>query len=146
MGGSKIPLLAVLLIVAAVAGYFMYAPKPAPPAEPVLTADARQYLDQLALSDVEMQAADSYMKMSLTEITGKITNKGPRTINLVQVVCVFRDVNRQVIKRERVTIAGPKTGPLNSGATKSFHLNFDDIPQNWNQTVPDLVIAQIQFG
>ncbi len=146
MGGSKVPILVVIAIALCGVGYFVYGPKPKPAAEPVLTAEARNYLGSLALSDVAMQAADSYMKISLTEISGKVTNKGPRTVQTVQVVCVFRDVYGQPIKRERVTIAGAKTGPLAPGATKNFRLNFDDIPGNWNQAMPDLVIAEIKFG
>ena len=146
MGGSKIPVLIAVAIAIGLVGFLVYGPKSKPPSEPVLTAEAKQYLSNLVLSDVGMQAADSYMKISLTEIAGKITNKGPRRIERVQVNCVFRDVYGQPIKRERVTIAGPKTGPLPPGATKSFHLNFDVIPEIWNQTMPDLVIAEIQFS
>jgi hypothetical protein len=146
VGGSKIPILIAVVVAGALGAYLIYAPKPTPAAVPVLTNEARDYLANLALSDVGMQAADSFAKISVTEIAGKITNKGPRTIDAIRVNCVFRDVNGQPIKRERVTIAGPRTGPLAPGATKSFHLNFDDIPENWNQTMPDLVIAEIKFG
>jgi hypothetical protein len=36
-------------------------------------------------------------------------------------------------------------GGLAPGETKQFRLPFDDIPENWNQVMPQLVIAQIQF-
>jgi hypothetical protein len=146
VGGSKLPLVAAALVAAAVVGYFTFGPKPQPPAEPVLTVEAKTYLRNLALSDVGMEAADSYIKTSLVQIKGKLTNNGQKTVSGVQVSCVFRDVNGQVIKRERVTIAGSKTGPLPPGATKTFELNFDNIPEAWNQAMPDLVIAEIRFG
>lgn len=145
MGGSKLPIAIGVLIVAAIVGFLFFGPKPAPPAPPVLTAEAKEYLGSLALSDVTMQAADSMSKVSLLEITGKITNKGPRAIDQVQVTCLFHEPNLQVILRERVTVIGSRTGPLDPGATKSFRLNFDTVPENWNQTMPDLVIAQIKF-
>ena len=146
MGDSKIPILVAVVMALGLGAFFIYGPKAKPPAEPVLTADAKQYLEHLALSDVGMQASDSAINLSLTEISGKITNKGQRSVERVLVNCIFRDVNGQPIKRERVTIAGPKTGTLAPGTTKSFHLNFDDIPQNWNQAMPDLVIAEIRFS
>ena len=48
--------------------------------------------------------------------------------------------------RERVPIVGQKTGVVKPGETKSFRLAFDTIPESWNQDLPQLVIAQIQFG
>jgi hypothetical protein len=146
VAGSKIPAALAVLVVSGVLGYLAFAPKPVPPPDPVLTAEAKGYLGNLHLSEVAMGAADSYLKTSLVEITGKLTNGGSRTISLVQVNCVFRDVTGNVVKRERVTIAGLKTGPLPQGGTRSFQLNFDNIPETWNQTLPDLVIAQIQFA
>lgn len=142
---NKIPILFGVVVAGTLAGFVVFGPKPAPPATPVLTAEAKAYLSHLALSDVAMQAADSTLKVSLLEITGKITNNGPRAIEQAQVTCVFHEPNLQIIKRERVTVIGARTGTLEPGATKSFRLNFDDVPDTWNQTLPDLVIAGIQF-
>ena len=142
---SKLPVLLGVVVAGGLASLVIFAPKPKPPIPPVLTAEAKQYLSELALSDVNMQAADSTLKLSLLEITGKITNKGTRPIEQVQVTCIFHEPNLQVIKRERVAVVGSRTGPLEPGATKAFRLNFDDVPDTWNQTMPDLVIAQIIF-
>ena len=145
MGGSKIPIAIGMVVVAAIVGLLVYGPKPVPPAPPVLTAEAKAYLTNLALSDVAMQAADSVAKVSLLEIKGKITNKGSRPIDQVQVTCLFHEPNLQVIQRERVSIVGSRTGGLQPGETKSFRLNFDTVPDTWNQAMPDLVIAEIKF-
>ena len=142
---SKLPILLGVLVAGGLGSLVIFGPKTKPPVQPVLTAEAKQYLTNLALSDVNMTAADSTLKLSLLEITGKITNKGPRAIEQVQVTCLFHEPNLQVIKRERVTVIGSRTGALEPGATKSFRLNFDDVPETWNQTMPDLVIAQIIF-
>ncbi len=136
-------LVAVILIGGA-AAYFTFGPKPAPPAPPVLTQEAKDYLDKLKLSDVGLQAAESYINQSLVEILGKITNTGNRGVKLVQVYCIFRNVYRQEIRRELATVVGKK-GSLKAGETKQFRLAFDDPPPGWNQAMPDLVIAQIQF-
>ena len=116
-----------------------------PPAPPVLTAEAKQYVRNLQLSDVEMKAAESYMKQQVVEILGKITNHGSRTLNLVEINCVFYDAYGQVVLRERVAVVGRRTGSLAPGGTKSFRLAFDNIPESWNQALPQLVIAQIVF-
>jgi hypothetical protein len=38
------------------------------------------------------------------------------------------------------------TGPLAPGGKKNFRLAFDNIPESWNQALPQLVIAQTVFG
>jgi hypothetical protein len=138
-----IAMVAVLLVGGAVA-YLTFGPKPAPPPPPVLTQEAKDYLPNLKLSDVGLQAAESYINASLVEILGKVSNVGNRGVKLVQVNCVFRNVYGQPIRRELATVVG-RAGALKPGETKPFRLAFDNPPPGWNQAMPDLVIAQIQF-
>ncbi|MBI2680563.1 MAG: hypothetical protein HYX25_06090 [Candidatus Solibacter usitatus] len=77
---------------------------------------------------------------------GKIGNKGDRTLKLVEINCVFRDAFGQVVLRERVAIVGARAGRLSPGDLKNFRLAFDNIPDSWNQALPELVIAQIVFA
>ena len=127
-------------------GFMDYQARRNPSAAPVLTAEAKQYVRSLRLSDVEIKAAESYMKQAVVEILGKVTNAGTRKVNVVEINCVFRDAYGQVVLRERVAIVGRRTGPLAPGEQKSFRLAFDNIPDSWNQGLPDLVIALIVFG
>jgi hypothetical protein len=136
--------LAVILIFGAF-GWLTFGPKPAPPSPPVLTQEAKAYLQKLALSNVRMQAAESYVQSRLVEILGDISNKGNRTVKLAEVVCIFKNFAGQEIARERALVVGGRGGPLAPGETKSFRLAFDTIPESWNQVLPTLVIAQIQF-
>jgi hypothetical protein len=126
-------------------GFLGYWERTHPPAPAVLTAEAKQYVHSLQLSDVEMKATESYMKQKVVELTGKIANNGGRAINVIEINCVFRDAYGQVVLRERVTVVGRRTGTLAPGNAKSFRLAFDTIPESWNQSLPDLVIAQIVF-
>jgi hypothetical protein len=138
----------VLLLVAGLAG-FLYldrAAKQPPPAPPPLTGEARVYVRYLKLSDVQMNAHESYLKQSIVEITGNIENAGNRKLDLVEIRCVFYDAYGQVVLRERVPIVSRKTGGVAPGETKSFRLPFDNIPESWNQMMPQLVIARIDFG
>ena len=138
----------VVLLAAGVAG-FMYlerAANDAPPVPPPLTAEARAYVRYLKLSDVQMKAHESYLKQSVVEITGNIENAGDRKMNLVEIKCVFYDAYGQVVLRERVPIVSQKIGGVAPGDTKSFRLPFDNIPESWNQMMPQLVIARIDFG
>jgi len=116
------------------------------PRPPVLTGEARAYNRNLPLSEVEIKAHESYLKQSVVEITGKIGNSGNRVLKLVEINCVFADPYGQVILRERVPIVSLKLGGLAPGDVKPFRLAFDNIPESWNQALPQLVIAQIVFA
>ena len=126
---------------------FWYLSKPAPPKEPVpLTGAAKAYVRGLKLSNVDMQAHESYLKQSIVEITGNLGNAGDRVLRTVEINCVFYDPNGQVLLRERVAIINPKTGALAPGETKPFRMAFDNVPEGWNQSMPQMVIAAIDFS
>ena len=121
------------------------ASKEPPPPPPPLTGDARAYVGNLKLSGVDMNAHEDYFKQRVVEITGMIQNTGPRMLQLVDINCVFYDPYGQVVLRQRVPIVGKKVGGLEPGATKPFRLPFDNIPEDWNNMMPQLVIARIDF-
>jgi hypothetical protein len=149
-GGVPVALIVIVVLVVMAGGVLLWlAPwrsRETPP--PQLTQDARLYVraGHLALSEVEMKASENFAKQTLIEITGRITNKGDKTVNLVEITCVFRDPYGMVVFRERMPIVGSRTGALKAGETKTFRLPFDTIPETWNQALPELVIAQILFG
>ena len=147
----SIPPWAIVLVLALPAGLaaFLYLERLAnrpPPPPPPLTAEARAYVRYLKLSDVEMNAHESYLKQSVVEITGNIENAGDRKMALVEIICVFYDAYGQVVLRERVPILSTKTGGVAPGETKAFRLPFDNLPESWNRMMPQLVIARIDFG
>jgi hypothetical protein len=147
--GIPVAVLVVALVVILGAGFFLYldraSRRPPPPPAP-LTAEAKAYVHNLQLMDVDMQKHESYMKQAVVEITGKIANNGSRNLRVVEINCVFYDPYGQLVLRSRVAIVGQKMGGLAPGEIKNFRLAFDDIPDSWNQALPQLVIAQIVFG
>jgi len=85
------------------------------------------------------------MKATVVEITGKIANRGGRPLKLVEINCVFYDPYGQLVLRERVAIVKRTSDSLQPGESRAFRLPFDSIPSTWNQTLPQLVIARIDF-
>ena len=143
------PLVAIIgALVLAGGAAFWYLERAGAPSQtgPVLTPEAKAYVKNLKLSDVQIKAAESYMKQTIVEITGKITNAGDRAVNLVEINCIFYDAYGQLVLRERVAIVKLKSGGLKPGETKDFRLPFDNLPGSWNQGAPQLAIAQIIFG
>ena len=114
-----------------------------PPVQPAITAEAKSYVRNLKLSQVQMKATANFTGAAVIEVEGQITNNGDRTLARVELNCVFYDVSGLVVLRERVPIV--KT-PLKPGETKEFRLPFEGVPPSWNQTLPQLVIAHIAFS
>jgi hypothetical protein len=142
-----LPVLILAVSLAAGGGGFWYFMKyvDSTPAKPVLTGEAKAYVRNLRLSDVEMKATESYLGQEVVEITGRITNAGDRPLKQVDLHCVFYDPYGQVVLRQLVSIVRARSGELAPGATRDFRLPFDDLPQSWNKAMPQLVIAQINF-
>jgi len=144
-----------LVLVVGLAGFWYLdrASKRPPPGPPPLTGPAKQYVRYLKFvgadghtaESPEMQAHTSYLNQDVVEITGNLLNAGDRVLNSVEINCVFYDPYEQVILRRRVPIVSKKMGALAPGEAKAFRLAFDDIPEGWNQMMPQMVIAGIDF-
>lgn len=124
--------------------YMQYVAKHAP-ADVPLTPEAKAYVKNLKLSDVAIKANKSYLNQMVVEINGKIGNTGDRALDTVEIYCIFYDSYGQMVLRSRVPIVSPRMGGLKPGETKSFRLPFDEIPESWNQAMPQLVIAGVKF-
>jgi hypothetical protein len=143
------PVLTVAVVVLAVVAAFFYLNRPVPKAqESAASQEAKAYLVNLALSDVNMQASENLMNQKVVEVLGNISNNGPRELNSIDVYCLFFGVDSRELHRERLRIVGGVAAPgsLKPGATKSFRMPFDALPDGWNQAVPKMVIAQITFA
>ena len=148
---KKLPLIpiAICFVVAIgliIALLFLSGPVTKPVANQPASPDAQAYVRNLALSDVKMQAAENLMQQRVVEITGKITNNGPRPLQSVDVYCLFYDVGGHEVYRERLPIVRAKSEPLEAHQTRAFRLPFDSLPDAWNQAMPKLVIAHISFA
>jgi hypothetical protein len=142
-----IAIVSILVVVAGAAGWFLLLRGGGRPAQPnQLTPEARAYVGNLGLAEVEMKAKENMLGGTLVEIFGKITNKGGQTLRAIELNCIFYDPYGQVVLRDRVPIVRLKGGRgLQPGETRSFRLPFDSIPAGWNQALPQLVIAGIDF-
>jgi len=116
--------------------------------ETPLSPEGKAYVHDghLPLSDVTMKATGNYVSQTLVEIEGKIGNTGDRAIETVEVYCIFSDGYGQMMFRPRVAIVSPRMGGLKPGESKAFRLPFDEIPDTWNQKMPQLVIASVKFS
>jgi len=136
-----------LVLALGIAGFVFLerASKQPPPPPPPLTDQAKAYVKHLRLSNVDMKAHESFLKQSVVEITGEIGNAGDRVLKTVELNCIFYDPVGQVVLRQRVPIVSAQMGGLHPNETKPFRMPFDTVPENWNNVMPQLVIAGITF-
>ena len=144
---SPVVIVIAVLIAVGAAGFWYLdrASRQPPPPPPPLTDEAKAYASKLKLSDVEMGAREDYFHNKVVEITGNIYNAGDRVLNFVEINCVFHDPYGQVVLRQRTPIVSGKAGGLAPGAQKPFRLPFDTLPESWDNVMPQLVIARIDF-
>lgn len=162
-----IPPMAIVagIVVLVGAGGFLYldrASRQAPPGPAPPSAAAREYArnlhfvgaDGVTLENPSMESHESYLKQSIVEISGNILNGGDRPLNSVEVTWLFKEpgavmpdgqLYQEVIWRERTFLVTKKTGGLAPGQFRPFKVSFDNIPDSWNQAMPNLVIAGIEF-
>ena len=147
MASSRSPLYAgaAALVVGSALFYYLNYTSPGAAALAPLTVEAKAYTRNLRLSDVEMKATSAYFGLKVIEIEGKIGNAGDRLLREVEIYCVFHDPYGQLVLRKRLPIVSTRMGGLQPGETKSFRLPFDEIPESWNQAMPQLVIASVKF-
>jgi hypothetical protein len=145
VGAIVYVLAALALLGAGIFGYVQYSASHQPQAIE-LTPEAKQYVRNLKLSDVGIKATESYVKQTVVEIVGNISNTGDRAVDTVELNCLFYDPNGQVVSRQRVPIVSSRSGGLKPGEAKPFRLPFDDLPESWNHQIPHLVIAGMRFA
>jgi hypothetical protein len=137
---------ALAIAVIALSSWFLA--KPSSSSAPLgPSPEAKAYLPNLKLSGVALKAAENLMRQQVVYIDGQITNNGPRAIREIDVYCIFTDPNGSEVYRERVPVV-KATGntPFGSNQVRSFELPFDNLPDTWNQGLPHLVIARINFA
>jgi hypothetical protein len=133
-----------------------------PPGPAPLTGPAKAYVKSLRFVGADgvtpeapkMESHESYLNQSIVEITGNILNSGDRVLNSVEINWVFYEpgavmpdgrLYQEVIWRERTFVVTKKTGGLEPGKSRAFRVAFDNIPDSWNQAMPNPVIAAIEF-
>ena len=146
----RLPLLpvvsGVLVLAMAVSGLF-YLNRPARKNLGIgPTTDAKAYLSHLDLKDVTMKASENFMNQQVVEVEGTIGNNGPRPLRSIEVFCLFYGVDGHELYRKRVPVLSSGGPALKPGEARHFRLPFDNLPEGWNQALPKMVIAQINFA
>jgi hypothetical protein len=109
------------------------------------TEEQKAYFPLLEFSDAHMSAAENFLGATVTYLDAKVTNRGGKTLNRLDVDLTFVDTLNQVVLRERAHPVTPRTAPLPAGESRAFHVTFEHTPVDWNQAVPAMMPVYVQF-
>jgi len=87
----------------------------------------------------------NFLNQQVTIVAGVVSNNGPRTVLEMEVSMEFHDLSQNVILRAKQRMFGSKERPLQSIEKRAFQLNFETIPDGWNQVPPTFTITGLRL-
>jgi hypothetical protein len=144
-------LVAGLIIVVIIAGgaYFWIektSDKPLAVAAPLpMGADEQAYASQITFGSFELSRTTNFLNQQVTVVAGVVSNNGPRSVLEMEVSMEFHDLSQNVILREKQRMFGSRERPLQSLDKRAFQLNFETIPDGWNQVPPTFTITGLRL-
>ena len=146
-----IALIAGLIVVLIIGGaaYFWIqntSSKPAAQAPPLPMGAAEQaYAQQIEFGNFDLSRASNFLNQQVTYVNGVVSNRGQRDIVEMEVTLEFRDISQNVILRDKQRMFGSKQKPLQSLEKREFQLNFENIPDTWNQVPPSFTVTGLRL-
>jgi hypothetical protein len=116
-----------------------------PVVRPPLSAEARSYLAQIAVSDARMSAAETPFGTTETYLDAQVVNRGSRAVRQLDLRLDFEDTMSQVVLRQVSRPVTEDTAPLRAGQVRNLHITFDHMPAEWNQAPPVFTPVYVEF-
>jgi len=110
-----------------------------------LSEEQKAYLQQIAITDARMSAAENFLGHTVTYLDARVSNKGGKEIRQLELELVFVDTLDRVVLRETARPITLQTGPLEPGQTRSFQVSFEHMPLEWNLAPPAITPKSVQF-
>ena len=110
-----------------------------------LSEEQKAYLQQIAITEARMSAAENFLGHTVTYLDARVSNKGGKGVRQLELELVFVDTLNQVVLRETVRPITPHTPPLPPGQTRSFQVSFEHLPLEWNQAPPTITPLFVEF-
>jgi hypothetical protein len=148
-GRSLLPLIfgisAAIAVLLAGSAWLMHARLTRPEVRPPLSAEARDYLAQISVTDARMSAAETPLGTTETYLDAHVVNRGSRTVRELDLQFAFEDTMKQVVLQQVSSPVTENTAPLKPGEVRSLHITFDHMPAEWNQAPPIFTPVYVEF-
>ena len=110
-----------------------------------LSEEQKAYLQQIAITDARMSAAENFLGHTVTYLDARVSNKGGREVRQLELELVFVDTLNQVVLRETARPIMLRTPPLQPGQSRPFQVSFEHLPLEWNQAPPTITPKSVHF-
>jgi len=110
-----------------------------------LSEEQKAYLQQIAITDARMSAAENFLGHTVTYLDALVSNKGGTEVRGIELQLVFVDTLNQVVLRETARPITLRTPPLQPGQSRLFQVSFEHMPMEWNQAPPAITPKSVQF-
>lgn len=154
---SPLPWIIALAAVILVIGILVAVSHHGQPANPggAGLAPPDPYAARLPITNLQMSQAGNMAGSQTTYVDGRIANTGQKTVTAITVQVAFHGFTNPIAQKQTMPLAlirmrdpyvdtqPVSAAPLAPGDSRDFRLIFDNIPQDWNQTYPEIRIIAV---
>ncbi len=134
-----------IAVVLAIVAWTMHARVSRPAVRPPLNAETQACLQQIAVTDIHMSAAETGLGSNVTYMDAQVRNNGTRAVREVDVDLTFVDMLNQTVLRRTAHPINASAPPLKPGESRPFRVTFDYMPTDWNQGAPSTTVSYVSF-
>lgn len=134
---------AFLAVMLGVVAFMATRPGPTPPPPP--TQAAYDYLGKMAITDIQLSAAENMLGHEMVYVDAKVQNNGDKTVTTLRLRLYFYDYASKLLLREEQDVIQTTSPPLLPGETRDFQLRFDTLPPTWNKQPPQFQLVSLQL-
>ena len=109
-------------------------------------AEEKGYLQNIQVTPGRVEAAQNFLKHTVTTVRGTVTNNGSKTVRYLEISLTFSDIEGKPIEQKTAAPISGSTPLLKPGETRPFELSFDQVPAMWNQAVPRMAPVRVVLG
>jgi hypothetical protein len=112
----------------------------------VSRAQIEEYKNQLELSQIGLAKGENYLGHEVFYVEGFVRNSGPRVVQRIELLFLFKDSLNQVVLKEVRKAVDYKGGKgLEPQKSTNFQVAFERLPRDWNYVVPEVQINSVSF-
>jgi len=121
---------------------------PVPENLPPLGTEEEAYGKNIDVGRLQLSRWANFLGQEVIYLDGVVSNRGDRSVAVLEVTLEFKDPYGQVVLRETIRPIGGKLsaygalqGPLAAGESREFRAGFEHMPADWNQGGPDIRVS-----
>jgi hypothetical protein len=99
------------------------------------------YASNIVITGIKTSQTTSVSGVRTVTLEGHIANHGPATVTEIDVNVVFDNDNDADLESHTLPV---NITPLTPHSDRNFHLDLQNIGENWNQQQPEIQILNVQ--